>query len=89
MPYLDGGMQAPHIVVTVFSRGLLKPLWTRLYFPDEPGNAADPILKLVPPERRATLIAQRSGESAGNSRESILAWNVVMQGDGETVFFDY
>jgi hypothetical protein len=44
---------------------------------------------LVTPERRATLIAQRSGESAGNSRESILAWNVVMQGDGETVFFDY
>jgi protocatechuate 3,4-dioxygenase alpha subunit len=86
-------MQAPHIVVTVFSRGLLKPLWTRLYFPDEPGNAVDPILKLVPSERRTTLIARRSGESAGNSledsRESILEWNVVMQGDGETVFFDY
>ncbi len=89
VPYLDGDMQAPHVVVTVFSRGLLKPLWTRLYFPDEPGNAVDPILKLVPPERRATLIARRSGESAGNSRESILEWNVVMQGDGETVFFDY
>ena len=89
VPYLDGGMQAPHIVVTVFSRGLLKPLWTRLYFPDEPGNAGDPVLKLVPPDRRATLIARRSGESAGNSRENILEWNVVMQGDGETVFFDY
>ena len=86
-------MQAPHIVVTVFSRGLLKPLWTRVYFPDEPGNAADPILKLVPPERRATLIARRFGESARNSREdsreNIVEWNVVMQGDGETVFFDY
>ena len=71
----------------------LKPLWTRLYFPDEPGNAADPILKFVPPERRATLIARRSGEGARNSledsRENILEWNVVMQGDGETVFFDY
>jgi len=93
VPYLDGGMQAPHIVVTIFSRGLLKPLWTRLYFPDELGNAADPILKSVPPERRATLIARRSGESARNSledsRENILEWNVVMQGDGETVFFDY
>jgi protocatechuate 3,4-dioxygenase alpha subunit len=93
VPYLDGGMQAPHIVVTVFSRGLLKPLWTRLYFPDEPGNATDPILKLVPPGRRATLIARRSGESARNSledsRENILEWHVVMQGGGETVFFDY
>jgi len=85
----DGSMQAPHIVVTVFSRGLLKPLWTRLYFPDEPGNAADPILKLVPAERRATLIARRSGEGAGNLGENTLEWNVVMQGDGETVFFDY
>ena len=89
VPYVDDAMQAPHIVVTVFSRGLLKPLWTRLYFPDEPGNAADPILKLVPPERHATLIARRSEESAGNAREKILEWNVVMQGDGETVFFDY
>jgi len=89
VPYLDGSMQAPHIVVTVFSRGLLKPLWTRVYFPNESGNAADPILKLVPPERRATLIASRSGESAENARENILEWNVVMQGDGETVFFDY
>ena len=89
VPYLDGGMQAPHIVVTVFSRGLLKPLWTRLYFPDQPGNAADPILKLVPAARRATLIARRSDESAGSSRENVLEWNVVMQGDGETVFFDY
>ena len=89
VPYLDGGMQAPHIVVTLFSRGLLKPLWTRLYFPDEPGNAGDPVLKLVPPERRSTLIARRTGESAGNSRQNILEWNVVMQGDGETVFFAY
>ena len=48
-----------------FRAACLKPLWTRVYFPDEPGNAADPILKLVPPERRATLIARRSGESAG------------------------
>jgi len=89
VPYVEGGMQAPHIVVTLFSRGLLKPLWTRLYFPDEPGNAGDPILKLVPAERRETLIARRSGESAGDLRVNSLEWNVVMQGDGETVFFDY
>lgn len=89
VPYLDRGMQAPHIVVTLFSRGLLKPLWTRFYFPDEPGNAEDPVLKLVPADRRATLIARRTSESAGSSRPNILEWNVVMQGDGETVFFAY
>ena len=82
----DGSSQAPHIVVTLFSRGLLKPLHTRIYFPDEPGNADDTVLKLVPPERRSTLIAVRSGE---NGSQNLLRWNIVMQGDGETVFFDY
>jgi protocatechuate 3,4-dioxygenase, alpha subunit len=82
----DGSLHAPHIVVTLFSRGLLKPLHTRIYFPDEPGNADDPVLKLVPPDRRSTLIAARSGE---NGSQHLLGWNIVMQGHGETVFFDY
>jgi protocatechuate 3,4-dioxygenase, alpha subunit len=86
VPAPDGGLQAPHIVVTLFSRGLLKPLLTRIYFPDEPSNADDKVLKLVPPERRSTLVAARSGErGAGN----VLEWTIVMQGAGETVFFDY
>jgi protocatechuate 3,4-dioxygenase alpha subunit len=86
VPSEDGSLQAPHIVVTLFSRGLLKPLRTRVYFPDEPSNAEDAILKLVPQERRSTLMATRSGERGATN---VLDWKIVMQGDGETVFFDY
>jgi protocatechuate 3,4-dioxygenase alpha subunit len=87
-------LQAPHIVITLFSRGLLKPLLTRLYFPDEPSNADDPVLKLVPRERRSTLIATPSGEGGANAEgqnvsPKLFDWKIVMQGDGETVFFDY
>jgi protocatechuate 3,4-dioxygenase alpha subunit len=73
---------APHVVVSVFARGLLRRLATRMYFPDEPANATDPVLALVPPERRATLVARWAGGDA-------LVWNVVLQGPGETVFFDH
>lgn len=90
VPSPDGGMQAPHLVVTLFSRGLLKALLTRVYFSDEPSNAEDAILKLVPPERRQTLIAARSGpRAAQNAPQNVFDWDIVMQGDGETVFFDY
>jgi len=76
-----GKLQAPHLSVTIFMRGLLKQLQTRVYFPDDPANAEDPVLALVPAERRSTLIARRNGE--------VLEWNVVLQGKGETVFFDF
>ena len=98
IPSPDGGLQAPHLVITLFSRGLLKPLLTRLYFPDEPGNAEDPVLKLVPPERRSTLIATPSAEAGAkdaledvpqNPPPKIFDWTIVMQGQDETVFFDY
>jgi protocatechuate 3,4-dioxygenase alpha subunit len=82
----DRPAQAPHIVITLFSRGLLKPLHTRIYFPDQPGNAEDPVLRLVPVDRRSTLIATPSGEQNG---QKVWYWNIVMQGEGETVFFDY
>jgi protocatechuate 3,4-dioxygenase alpha subunit len=75
-------LQAPHLVVLVFMRGLLKHLVTRIYFPDEPVNASDPILALVPAARRPTLIAHNAGEG-------VLEWNIVLQGKDETVFFDY
>ena len=78
----QGKLQAPHLVVAVFMRGLLKHLATRIYFPDEPANNEDPILKLVPVARRATLVARRDGKNA-------LEWNVILQGKNETVFFDY
>jgi protocatechuate 3,4-dioxygenase, alpha subunit len=82
VPGPDGKLQAPHVSVTIFMRGLLKQLQTRIYFPDEPANADDAVLKLVPAERRDTLIAARRGEG-------VLEWNVVLQGRNETVFFDF
>lgn len=77
----SGGLQAPHINVTILMRGMLKQLYSRIYFPDEASNAADPVLLSVPSGRRATLVAQR-GERDGQYR-----WDVVLQGRGETVFF--
>ena len=78
----DGREQAPHITVVIFMRGLLKQLMTRIYFPDDAANAADPVLNLVPAARRATLIATKSADG-------VLQWNVHLQGPYETVFFDY
>jgi protocatechuate 3,4-dioxygenase, alpha subunit len=78
----DGTLQAPHLVVSLFMRGLLKHLSTRMYFPDEAqANEQDWILQQVPAARRATLVAQ-----AGDN--GTLRWNVNLQGAGETVFFD-
>ena len=84
VPGPHGGLQAPHIVVAVFMRGLLKHLVSRIYFPDEANNAEDPILRLVEPERRATLIATKVP-----GRDGLLEWNVICSGQNETVFFDY
>jgi protocatechuate 3,4-dioxygenase alpha subunit len=78
----NGTLQAPHLVVVIFMRGLLKQLVTRIYFPDDAANAEDSILKLVPAERRSSLIARKVGDA-------LLEWNVVLQGAKETVFFDY
>lgn len=82
VPGPDGKLQAPHLTVTIFMRGLLKQLQTRIYFPDDPANADDPVLTLVPAERRATLIARKR-------TDGVLEWNVVLQGKNETVFFDF
>ena len=87
VPGPGGTPQAPHLVVTVFMRGLLKHLVTRVYFPDEPANATDPVLKLVPAERRSTLVARRA--AAGTAERGALEWDIVVQGENETVFFDY
>jgi protocatechuate 3,4-dioxygenase alpha subunit len=80
-----GTMQAPHIDVGIFARGILKRLFTRIYFDDELTNGEDPILALVPPERRATLIARRDGDSDGLPRYVL---DLHLQGDDETVFFE-
>jgi protocatechuate 3,4-dioxygenase, alpha subunit len=83
VPGPKGGEQAPHLLVSVFMRGVLRRMVTRIYFPDEPRNAADFILNLVEPARRPTLIAKKSAGAPGT-----LEWNVVLQGSDETVFFD-
>jgi protocatechuate 3,4-dioxygenase, alpha subunit len=83
VPGRDDKLQAPHIVVSVFMRGLLSRLVTRIYFPDEPANSEDCALNLVEPSRRSTLIARKSPQNAAD-----LEWNVVLQGPEETVFFE-
>jgi protocatechuate 3,4-dioxygenase alpha subunit len=83
VPDPDGKPQAPHILLAVFARGMLLHLYTRIYFDDEAEkNAADPVLALVPAERRATLIAKRDAGSA------TYRLDIHLQGDNETVFFD-
>ena len=79
----EGKPQAPHLQISLFMRGLLRQLVTRVYFPDEPLNASDPVLQVVPESRRATLIARQS-----TPPENALLWNVCLQGENETVFFD-
>jgi len=79
----DGKRQAPHLVVTVFMRGMLRHLITRMYFPGEALNETDPVLQRVPVDRRATLV------TTAGSEKSIIEWNVVSQGPAETVFFDF
>lgn len=78
---LKPGGPAPHIAVVVFARGLLKPVRTRIYFPGEPENAADPVLSGVPADRRETLVAVRENDRS-------YRFDVRLQGERETVFFD-
>jgi protocatechuate 3,4-dioxygenase alpha subunit len=81
VPGPGGTTQAPHLVLLVFSRGMLKPLLTRMYFPDEAeANAADPVLSAIPDDGdRATLVATAEG---GDVR-----FDVHLQGDRQTTFF--
>jgi protocatechuate 3,4-dioxygenase alpha subunit len=83
VPCPRGKLQAPHLVVSVFMRGLLKRLVTRIYFPGEATNDSDFILSLVEPARRPTLIANKV-----QGQDDRLQWNVALQGSEETVFFD-
>ena len=84
VPGPDGLMQAPHLVVSLLMRGLLRGLVTRAYFARDPANASDPLLQLVEPERRSTLMLESSSEYP-----TILQWTIHMQGENETVFFDF
>jgi protocatechuate 3,4-dioxygenase alpha subunit len=71
--------QAPHLVLLVFARGLLKPCLTRMYFPDEPANTDDPLLSALGAQEQATLVAVADGEG--------LRFDIRLQGDAQTTFF--
>ncbi len=73
--------QAPHINVIVLARGVLAPLFTRIYFVGNPANAEDYVLGLVPAERRETLMARPE-------KEGTWRFDIYLSGDRETVFFD-
>lgn len=81
VPSPAGGHQAPHIVLGLLGRGIFTRLITRIYFEDDPANASDLVLGLVPPERRPTLVARRIADHG-------YRFDIVVQGTGETVFFD-
>jgi protocatechuate 3,4-dioxygenase alpha subunit len=83
VPGPHGAAQAPHVAVGVLARGLLKLLSTRIYFSDDPANEEDAILAIVDPVRRASLIAKREGD------EPSYRFDIVLQGEGETVFFAF
>ena len=84
MPDADGKPQAPHLLLTIFARGMLLHTYTRIYFDGEAANSADSVLALVPADRRATLIATRKPGNGGG----VYGFDVRLQGDDETVFFD-
>lgn len=73
-------VHAPHLSLSIFARGILSRLITRVYFNDSDKNSNDPTLKQIPPERRSTLIARANGDGYHH--------DIVLQGAGETVFFE-
>jgi protocatechuate 3,4-dioxygenase alpha subunit len=81
--FMFTSVQSPYLNVTIFMRGLLRQLHTRIYFPDDPANDDDPILRLIDKPRRRTLVARRIDGTPAD-----LEWNVILQGEDETVFFD-
>lgn len=88
LPSPDGGIEAPHLDVSVFARGLLNRVVTRIYFSDEAeANAADPVLaSIADAERRATLLAVASPGLPG--ADNHFTFDIRLQGEHETVFFD-
>ena len=83
VPDPKGKPQAPHILLAVYARGMTQQAMTRIYFDDAVANAADPVLALVPKDRRSTLIAKREADAA-----TIYRFDIHLQGGMETVFFD-
>ena len=83
VPGPNGALQAPHIDLSILARGVIRRLFTRVYFEGDPANEGDPILGFVPEDRRGTLIAKK----ADRGGHVAYVFNVRLQGEGETVFF--
>lgn len=84
VPDPEGELQAPHLNLIVQARGMLNPLFTRVYFPDEEeANRSDLVLAMVPKDRRHTLVAVREGDEP-----AVYRFDIRLQGEGETVFLD-
>jgi protocatechuate 3,4-dioxygenase alpha subunit len=81
VPGADGQPQAPHVVLAIFGRGMTMQVYTRIYFDDEAATASDEVLNVVPADRRATLIAKKTSPG-------VYRFDITLQGDNETVFFD-
>lgn len=80
VPWPEGGLQAPHVAVGIFARGLLKRVVTRLYFPDESdANGEDPVLAALSPLQRESLVAVPDGDA--------LRFDIHLQGPSQTTFF--
>jgi protocatechuate 3,4-dioxygenase alpha subunit len=85
VPGPGDSVQAPHINVAVFARGMLTHAFTRIYFADESANQADPVLKLVKNKaRQSSLIAARTEQNG----KPVYHFDIRLQGRNETVFFD-
>ncbi len=85
VPGNDDSVQAPHVNVVVFARGMLVHAFTRIYFADEKMNDGDPVLQSVKnKKRRRTLIAVPGMENG----KTVYRFDIWLQGEGETVFFD-
>jgi len=85
VPGANGSVQAPHVNLMVFARGMLSHAYTRMYFADEPANETDPVLNSIKNTgRRQTLIARREDKNG----EAVYRFDIRLQGENETVFFD-
>jgi protocatechuate 3,4-dioxygenase alpha subunit len=76
---IDDTFQAPHLDVSIFARGVLKRIISRIYFEDESSNSTDKVLLSIPAERRSTVIAKKSADG--------YRLNFYLQGEQESVFF--
>ena len=91
VPTVDG-LAASHVDVCLFARGLLRHIFTRIYFAGDPALSDDPVLALVPEDRRDTLFAHAEGRPEGlrymTAEADVWVFDLRLQGERETVFFD-